>query len=97
MALTSRYSTALLVCAAAAAMIAAEPIAAADTPLPQPGSENAADTITDLESRGYDVQINWVSGIPFVSLDQCWVTGINTAAATGSLQTAYVNVECPEQ
>lgn len=77
-------------------MIALGPIAAADTPLPQPGSENASDTISDLESRGYDVQVNWVSGIPRVSLDQCWVNGINTAAATGSLQTAYVDVECPK-
>ena len=96
MSLKSRWLTLLFVPAGLAASIAAAPLAAADTPLPQPGSENAQDTISDLQSRGYDVQVNWVSGIPHVSLSQCWVNGINTAAANGLLQTAYVDVECPK-
>jgi hypothetical protein len=88
----------LLVSAAAAAAIAAAPVAAADPPaVPQPGSENAADTLRDLAAQGYSTQINWVNGIPHVWLDQCWVNGINTAGADGpdSLRTAYVDIECP--
>jgi hypothetical protein len=78
--------------------MAAAPIAAADTvDPPQPGSENASATITDLNARAYDdVQINWVNGIPSVSLSQCWVNGVNTAAAASSdLRTVYVDIECP--
>jgi hypothetical protein len=96
MSLTLRDVAPLFLAAGTVASLALAPIAAADTPLPQPGSENASDTISDLQSRGYDVQINWVNGIPRVDLSQCWVNGINTAAASGSLQTVYVDVECPK-
>jgi hypothetical protein len=96
MSLESRWFGLLFVSAGLVASISAAPVAAADTPLPVPGSENAQDTINDLQARGYDVQINWVSGIPNVSLSQCWVNGINTAAATGSLKPAYVDIECPK-
>jgi hypothetical protein len=98
MSITWRYAPPLLISAGAAASIAVAPIAAADSGvLPQPGSENASHTINDLTAQGYDVQINWVNGIPRVDLSQCWVNGINTAAAgAAGLQTAYVDIECPK-
>jgi hypothetical protein len=97
MAIACRYLAALLITGAAVS-IAVAPIATADSGvLPQPGSENASDTINDLTGQGYDVQINWVNGIPKVDLSQCWVNGINTAASTGGgLRTAYVDIECPK-
>ena len=98
MSLKSHCFAALLVSAGVAASMAAAPIAAADTvDPPQPGFENASATLTDLEARAYDdVQINWVNGIPSVPLSQCWVNGVNTAAAASSgLRTAYVDIDCP--
>ena len=108
MLLKSRLFTPMSVCAPAVtlaaiasasiamASIAAAPVAAADPVLPTAGSENANDTVNDLQSDGYNVQINWVSGYPRVSLSQCWVNNINTAAGSGSLPTAYVDIECPK-
>jgi len=96
MSLNSRHFAPLLVAVGAATSITVPPIAAADSVLPQPGNENARDTINDLAAQGYDnVQINWVNGIPRVPLSQCWVNGINTAAASESLRTVYVDIECP--
>ena len=96
MSLKSRYS-ALFVSAGAAASIAVAPIAVAESGvLPQAGSENARDTLNDLAAQGYDVRINWVTGYPRVSLDQCWVNDINTADATGTLRTVYVDIGCPK-
>jgi hypothetical protein len=97
MSVKSRCFVAVLASAGAAASIATTPVAAADPALPQPGSENAQDTINDLQAHGFDdVRINWVNGIPRVALSQCWVNGINTAAATGTLHTVYVDIECPK-
>ena len=97
MSLTSRYIAPLLVSAGAAAAIAVAPSAAADPALPQPGSEDASATISDLESRGYDVQVQYTNGLPDVDLSQCWVNTINTNdAAAGGLRTVYVDVECPK-
>jgi hypothetical protein len=90
-----RWIAALSVVAGAAALIAAAPTAAADPPLPEPGSENAASTISDLQGRGYNVQINYDNGIPDEDLSQCWVNAVNTVEATGSLRTAFVDIECP--
>ena len=92
MSLKSRYFAPLLVVVGAAAWIAVAPIAAADPVLPEPGSESASATITDLKAQGYNVSINWVNGVPDVSLSQCWVNAINTADAP----TAYVDIECPK-
>jgi hypothetical protein len=93
--LTSRYFAPVLVSAGAAAVVA--PIAAADPALPQPGSEDASATINDLESRGYDVQVQYTNGLPDVDLSQCWVNTINTNdAAAGGLRTVYIDVECPK-
>ena len=93
-----RLSAVLVFAAAAAsavASIAAAPVAVSDPVPPSPGSENASATISDLKSEGYDVQINWVNGLSNVDMSQCSVNGINTTDNTGSLRTAYVDVECP--
>jgi hypothetical protein len=85
----------IVVSVGTAASIAVAQTAAADPALPEPGSENAADTINDLQARGYGVQINWDNGAPDVDLSQCWVNSINYADAVGSLKTVYVDIECP--
>jgi hypothetical protein len=93
MSLTSRYFAPLLVCAGAAAA----PLAAADPALPQPGSEDASATISDYESVGYEVQVQYNNGLPDVDLSQCWVNTINrNDAKTGGLRTVYMDVECPK-
>jgi hypothetical protein len=76
----------------AAGLTAVAPIAAADPALPEPGSEDASQTIADLQSRGYDIQINWVNGYPRVALSQCWVNTINMADAP----TVWLDIECPK-
>ena len=76
----------------AAALIAVAPIAAADPALPIPGAEDASQTIADLQSRGYNIQINWVNGYPPVGLSQCWVNTINLTDAP----TAWLDIECPK-
>jgi hypothetical protein len=98
MSLHSRYFAPLLIVGGGAVWIAAAPVAAADPSLPVAGSESASATIKDLKAQGYNVAINWVSGIPDVSLSQCWVNSINTADASSqdTLKTAYVDVECPK-
>jgi hypothetical protein len=73
---------------AAAAAIASAPVAAAS------GGANAV--IDDLKSKGYDVQINWVSGYDTEPLDVCQVTGVNIPGDTPAIRTtAYVDVACP--
>lgn len=77
----------------AATSLAFAPVAAADPPaLPEPGSEDAAATISDLRDQGYRVQLNWVNGSPNASLDQCSVDDINTVEGN----VAYVSVDCPK-
>jgi hypothetical protein len=95
MSLVSRYFTAVLAIWGAGTSIAVAPIVIADPALPEPGSEDAAATISDLQSRGYDVQINYDNGVPNVDLSQCWVNSIDTADATGNLPTVYVDIACP--
>jgi hypothetical protein len=73
---------------AAAAAVALAPVAAAG------GGANAV--IDDLKSKGYDVQINWVSGYNTEPLDVCQVTGVNIPGDTPAIRTtAYVDVSCP--
>lgn len=98
MSLKSQYFAPLLVVVGASAWIAVAPIAAADPPLPQPGSESASATIRDIKAQGYNVQINWVGGSPDVSLSQCTVTGVNpvdASGAPGTLKTVIIAIECP--
>lgn len=93
----SQYFAPLLVSAGAATAIAVAPTAAADPALPEPGSEDAGATISDLQSRGYDVRVQYTNGVPKVDLSQCWVNTINTNDANaGGLRTVYVDVECPK-
>src|ERR1700756_1783461 len=97
MSITSRYFAPRLVCPGAAAPIVLAPIAAADPALPQPGSEDASATISDYESAGYEVQVQYTNGLPDVDLSQCWVNTINSNDANaGSLRTVYMDVECPK-
>jgi hypothetical protein len=83
----------------AAAPVAYAPVVAADPVWPYAGAENASATIEDLEAQGYDVQINWVSGIPSVPLDRCKVTAIHNPnhepPTDDTLDTVYVDVSCP--
>jgi len=91
---------ALLVCAAAAASVAAAPIASADDPVfPTAGTESASATVMDLQAQGFDVVINWLQGHPNVPLSECRVNGINNpshmAPDSSTLSTVYVDVLCP--
>jgi hypothetical protein len=87
-----------LICAAAAASIAAAPIASADEPIfPTAGSESASATVMDLESQGFDVVVNFLQGHPNVPLSECRVNGINNPShmVPAALSTVYVDVVCP--
>ena len=82
---------------AAAVSIVLAPLAVADPPnIPEPGSESAAATIGDLDSAGYDVQVQYENGAPNVPLSQCTVTDINTAGSAGAQGLAYVTINCPK-
>ncbi len=79
---------------AAVAAIGSAPVAAAD-----PGSESARAVIDDLTEQGYNVEINWVSGVSSVPLSQCSVNGIHnpdhSAGPPTTFTTVYVDVSCP--
>ena len=81
---------------AAALPLAHGPVAAAG---PVAGAESAGATIDDLEAQGYDVQINWVSGVSSVPLSWCKVTAIHnpnhSPPSENTLETVYVDVSCP--
>ena len=86
MSIKPRHFTPLVLAAAAAVAVA--PVAAADG--------GASTVIDDLKSKGYVVQINWVSGYDTEPLDVCRVTGVNIPGDTpASRTTAYVDVSCP--
>ena len=84
---------------AAIAWLAAAPVAVADPVEPQAGSESAQAVIDDLRGQGYNVEINWVSGVSSVPLSLCSVTGINnpdnSAGPPTTFTTVYVDVSCP--
>jgi hypothetical protein len=86
---------------AAAISLAVAPAATADPVWPVAGAQSASATIDDLEAQGYDVQINWVSGVSSVPLSWCKVTAIHnpnhSPPAGNSLDTVYVDVSCPNQ
>jgi hypothetical protein len=89
----------LLAAGLTAAAVAFPPVAAAEPVWPVAGAEDARATIDDLEAQGYDVQINWVSGVSSVPLHWCKVTGIHnpnhSPPTDDSLSTVYVDVSCP--
>lgn len=64
-----------------------------------PGSGSAAAVIDELKSEGYDVQINWVSGVSSRSLSECRSLGVHNPDLTGpppeTFTTVYVDVSCP--
>jgi hypothetical protein len=84
---------------AAAILLAGGPVAAAEPVWPVAGAESARATIDDLETQGYDVQINWVSGISSVPLSWCKVTAIHnpnhSPPTENTFDTVYVDVSCP--
>ena len=89
-----------LICGAAAASVAAAPIATADDAIfPTAGAESASATVMDLEAQGFDVVINWLQGHPNVPLSECRVNGINNpshmAPDPATLSNVYVDVVCP--
>ncbi len=65
------------------------------------GAESASATIDDLEAQGYDVQINWVSGVSSRPLSSCKVTGIHnpnhSPPTENTFETVYVDVSCPNR
>jgi hypothetical protein len=92
------YRSAFLVAAAAAAAIASAPIAAAEPALPAAGSESASATLSDLQSQGYNVTVNYPEGRPNVPLSECRVDAINNPSApttSPSTVTVYLDVLCP--
>lgn len=86
---------------AGAVSIAVAPTVAAEPVWPVAGAESAAATIADLEAQGYDVQINWVSGVSNVDLTECKVLAIhnpdNSPGNEGMFTTVYVDVSCPNR
>src|ERR1700732_289948 len=91
-------AAALIATAAAAASISIAPISAGDPVWPVGAAEPADATIQDLETQGYDVQINWVTGYPSVPLSECWVDAIHNPhpdPRTDILTTVWVDIGCP--
>jgi hypothetical protein len=84
----------------AAVSLANAPAATAEPVWPVAGAESARATIDDLEAQGYDVQINWVSGVSSVPLSWCKVTAIHNPnhsppPTENTFETVYVDVSCP--
>ena len=86
---------------AAAVFVAYTPVATAEPVWQVTGAESASATVDDLEAQGYDVQINWASGVSSVPLSRCRVTAIhNPDHSTGSentFTTVYVDNSCPNE
>ena len=84
---------------AASVSLAAAPVATAEPVWPVAGAESAGATIDDLEAQGYDVRINWVSGVSSVPLSWCKVTAIHnpnhSPPSENTFETVYVDVSCP--
>jgi hypothetical protein len=89
-----------LTAAAAVTAFAPAPVAVADPVWPVAGGESAADTIRDLESQGYTVQINWVNGYSLQDLHRCTVNAIynpdrSATSPPPEFTTVYIEVQCP--
>lgn len=78
--------------------ILSAPAVAAD---PTAGVRSAADTINDLTAKGYNVQINWVSGVSSEPLTRCRATAVHnpdrSPGVDPSTTTVYVDVSCPNE
>ncbi|MDH6245143.1 hypothetical protein [Mycobacterium sp. OTB74] len=93
-----RYTTLTLAAGAASVvLLTLAPAAAADPGIDTGGS--AADVISNLQSEGYLVHINWTSGFDTEPLDVCWVNGVNNPGnfkpGGPTAATVYVDVQCP--
>jgi hypothetical protein len=99
MARASRCAKAFVSFAVLCAGTLLAPPAGAD---PTAGAESADSVITHLRDQGYNVQINWVSGVSSEPLLLCKVTAIHnpdrsSPPAPKSSTTVYVDVSCPNQ
>jgi hypothetical protein len=78
----------------AATMLVFAPLSGA-----MPGSGSAAEVVDQLEAQGYDVQINWVSGVSNRPLEECNVLAVHNPDLNGpppeTFTTVYVDVSCP--
>jgi len=99
MSFTLRAMTAAL--GAAGALIVAAPITVAEPVWPVAGAQSARATIDELEAQGYNVQINWVSGVSSVPLERCAVNAIHnpdrSPGSENTFTTVYVDVSCPNE
>ena len=86
---------------ATAVPLAYAPVARAEPVWPVAGAESASATIDDLQAQGYDVQLNWVSGVSSVPLSRCRVTAIHnpdhSPGSENTFTTVYVDVSCPNE
>lgn len=75
------------------------PVALADPFDGVPTAGSAKAVIDDLTAQGYNVAINWVSGVSSRPLDECAVLGVHNPDASGgpptTFTTVYVDVSCP--
>jgi len=80
---------------AAGATLAAAPTVCAEPNLDQ----SAAAVIQQLTDEGYNVEINWVSGVSSRPLSECAVLGVHNPNRAGGpveeFTTVYVDVSCP--
>jgi hypothetical protein len=80
---------------AAGATVAAAPTVCAEPNLDQ----SAAAVIQQLTDEGYNVEINWVSGVSSRPLSECAVLGVHNPNLAGGpvdeFTTVYVDVSCP--
>jgi hypothetical protein len=64
-----------------------------------PGSGSAAAVVDELKAQGYDVQINWITGVSDRPLYECNVLAVHNPDRTGppptTFTTVYVDVSCP--
>ncbi|AFM19570.1 hypothetical protein Mycch_4877 [Mycolicibacterium chubuense NBB4] len=83
---------------AVAATVALSPPCIAE---PAPPAGSAASVIDELKSQGYDVQINWVSGVSNRPLEECRVLAVHNPDLNGpppeTFTTVYVDVSCPNR
>lgn len=95
----------LVIVGAAAAAIAAATLAPATASALPTGGGSAVDTINELQSRGYHVQVNTSTSGP---LSACSVTDVHGLTGSnidsrgqrinsGQFDTVYVNVQCRPQ
>jgi hypothetical protein len=95
----------LVIAGAAAATLAAAALAPATASALPTGGGSAVDTINELQSRGYHVQINTSTSGP---LSACSVTDVHGLSGSnvdsrgqrinsGQFDTVYVNVQCRPQ